>query len=407
MAEFSTIKHKFTTSLNIIDYNTGEEQNYGKCVKAIAIKKSFGDMVFPLYVLNLSITKAQRNYLAKNKFYVSLKIMRCVDDENMVENLSEDSDVPVTDKIICDIILRPFDNSKNVPLYKTTDVDNNEENLENQLVSYDLNCVPKEQLKINNSILNYCYAEANLNEIIINLLSEVYSKDVYFQESSNITRYDSLLIPPMSIIESLKYLQKNYLVYDKHLNIFFEDSKLYIYDMYDTDREFRNGLYVEVKQDNDDDQTKYRSNYIDKNDNLKKYLETNPQIVSVTDTYRYETGEQVVYCSYDDNFNLVTRTYQLDDTGNTGEDKKTRYIWNDDKLKKYEIKNLSGISNYIQLSFSNLDPSLIEPDTFVEIVGGNELINGVYCILGMEEFFASSDYTNFTNSFNVTLGKIK
>ena len=177
--------------------------------------------------------------------------------------------------------------------------------------------------------------------------------------------------------------------------------------MYDANREFRNGLYVEIKQDNDDDQIKYRSNYIDKNDNLKKYLETNPQIISITDTYRYETGEQVIYCSYDDNFNLITRTYQLDDTGNTGEDKKTRYIWNDDKLKKHEIKNLTGISNYIQLSFSNLDPSLIEPDTFIEIIGGNELINGVYCIIGIEEFFSSSDYTNFVNSFNVTLGKIK
>mgnify|MGYP003316219601 CR=1 FL=1 len=69
---FLPVKYKFTTEFSVIDYNTGEYQDFNNCLNGIAIKKNYLNNVYPLYVLSMSVTYKQREYLVSNKFYVAL-----------------------------------------------------------------------------------------------------------------------------------------------------------------------------------------------------------------------------------------------------------------------------------------------------------------------------------------------
>jgi len=404
---FSPIKHNFTIKSTFIDYKTGEAQeSFGDCISSVAIKKNFKSQVFPLYVVSINITKEQREYLAKNKFYLSLKIYTCEETATNTEDGMVESENPTTDKLVHNIILRPFDNTKLIPIIKTSEVSDETEIIKQKYEEYTINCVPKEQLQINNTIINACYEQANLNEIMINMISDVYTKDIYFQESSNITRYNSLLIPPMSLLQALKYLQEYYVIYSQNLNMFFEDSKFYIYDMYNLSRKFNNYFYIDIPEIQDSDQTKYRTNYVDENNNVKVYLENNPLFMSTTDIYRYTSGEKIVFNSYDDNFNLVSRTYNLNETGNTGNDIKTRYKWNENKKQDYETRDLNSVFLHTQHQLRNIDPTYFAPDTMISITGKSEQINGQYALIEMDEYYSTSDYKNFNNTIILNLGRI-
>lgn len=112
-------------------------------------------------------------------------------------------------------------------------------------------CIPLEQLAYNDSIINACYSEANVNEIIINILSQEYKGSVYYQESKNVTRYDSSFIPPMSLIPALRYLNQAYAVYQNNVTPFFDIGRFYMYDIQEDQREFENNLFINVVKSED------------------------------------------------------------------------------------------------------------------------------------------------------------
>lgn len=389
--------HKFTVDCYAV-LDNGDSIDLNNTVNAIAIKKDFLNNIFPLYVLSFNLPDATRLKLIENEFYISLKIYRISISEFNSSDNAETTSSPTTDKIITSILLRPFDNSKIYQKQKTSDVENedSEEVITNQYVSYTLNCVPKEQLRINNSVLNTCYNNANISECVLNLISDVYDKSIYFQESFNKTRYKSLLIPPDGLIASLKFLQENYMIYRYSLNMFFEYDKLYVYDLFDSTREFRNVLNIFVDNDPKSlNQEKYAQNFVDDDENIQKYLDSNPLYFSKKDINGYKYGDRTIISSYDENFNLVTRQYGASDT----EDKKTRVVWNTEQNETFEHAYLNTINAFSQLSLSNFDPTYIEPDTMVIVSGSlQSFINGTYILSGMDIFFSSEDQKTFSNS---------
>ena len=391
--------HKFTVQCTAI-LNNNEEINLDNSVDSIAIKKDFLSNVFPLYVLSLRLPDNDRLKLIKNNFYISLKIFRSTVTDFEIETDVDNVSLPNTDKTIVSILLRPFDNAKLYQHRKESDVDEEEASnaMGGQYVTYTINCIPKEQLTINNSILNYCYSNVNLSEVMINLISDVYNKDIYFQESINNNRYKSILIPQGSLVQSLRFLQDNYILYKHGLNIFFEYNKLYIYDIHDLDREFNNTLSISIEENSSNtDQTKYSRNFIDEKDNIQKFLDNNPIFLSRKDVSNYMLGDRLIVNSYDDNFNLITRTY--DNSSNEPDDKKTRVLWNIENQDIFETNFRTVINEISQLTFNNFDPSLIEPDTLITMSGSSlNYINGRYVLSGMDIYFSSSDKITFANS---------
>ncbi len=397
--------HKFTVECSAV-LASDETIDLNGAVTAIAIKKDFLNNIFPLYVISLSLSDSLRRKLIENEFYLSLKIYRITVTELAVESDVETTSSPTTDKIITSILLRPFDNPKIFQKQKSSDVDDSdsEDVLASQMMSYTINCVPKEQLQINSNILNACYNNSNMSEIVLNLLSEVYTKDTYFQESFNNTRYKSLLIPPGSIVQSLRFLQENYMIYKYNLNMFFEFDRLYLYDIFDLNREFRNSFSINIDSDpTNSDQEKYSHNFVDDNENVQKYLDTNPVFFSKKDISGYKKGNKIIVSSYDDNFNLVTRQYN-DDT--SASDMKTRVIWNKEQAQSFERSYNNRITEISQISLANFDPTYIEPDTMINISGSEQaFINGTYILSGIDVYFSSEDKKTFSNTVSCNLIK--
>ena len=391
--------HKFSIECSAI-FENGDSMDLSSMINAVAVRKNYLSNIFPLYVVSLDLPDIDKLKMMENEFYLSLKIYRITVTELSVTNDVETSSLPDTDKIIVSILLKPFDNSKLYQHQKVSDVDDSDMDdiLTAQKVPYVINCVPKEQLQINNSILNSCYADANLSEVTLNLISDVYTKDIYYQESFNKTRYQSILIPPGGLIQSLKYLQSNFMLYKYNFNMFFEYDKLYVYDIFDLDRPFRNSLNINVDNEaKNADQMRYAQNFVDDDENVQKYLDTNPVFISQKDIGRYKKGNKLIMASYDDNYNLVTRLY--DDGTESPQDKKNRVMWNKEQDQTFEAPYLNDALQISQISFSNFDPTYIEPDTMITISGSAQpYINGTYILSGTDAYYSSEDKKTFSNS---------
>ena len=394
--------HKFTMSVSVINNTTNEYKNLDKSIIAVAIKKNFLAFAFPLYVLNFNITEEDKRYLISNDVDISLSINRYTVDETVSSDQETNTNDPIIDKNIVNIILHPFDKDKSYSIPDTSEVENNEtaNNLDSQKTNYTLNCIPKENLLYNSTITNDCFANANLNEVLLNIISNLYTKNIYLQESKNVTRYDSLLVPPLSLVQAIKYLQDEFSIYDNGINIFFD---LYVYDIKEQSREYKNNFSVNVvKTDETADKTIYQHAQVDENENVRFYLKNNPSYASSRDVFKDMIGSQTVFNSYDDNFNLVTRTYKTDNSID-----KTRYFWNTKKMSYFENSEINKFCQYIQLKLNNIDPTLFEPSTQITVAGSTlEEINGVYSLIGSSIYYSTTDYVNFSEAVVLSLGKL-
>jgi len=60
------------------------------------------------------------------------------------------------------------------------------------------------------------------------------------------------------------------------------------------------------------------------------------------------------------------------------------------------------------LSLTNVDFTLIKPTTKIQINGSsNELLNGIYSILGCEVFLSTQDKKKYNGNISLFIGKIK
>ena len=407
---YSRVSHKYAINAHIINYNTGDSEDYSDYLYGIAIKNDFSDKTFQQYRVLFKITEEQKNYLAQTNFYILLKFSRInalTDDTN--ENNDSDSSDPIIDKELYSITLRPINPNKSIKLRIQTDVENNreEQNAIREMVGFD--CIPKEELVINNSIINECYSNANLMEILINSISSVYTKDLYLEESYNTERYDDLLLPPQGLIPTLKYIHSNYGIYKNSFKVYFTPDKLYIYDIFNDDLSKSNLITIDISayDDADTGNEKYAYVNVDENDNIQKYTNSNLPVLSNKDIIGYGMGDQIVYNSYDDAYNLISRTLNTNNDLNNN-DKKTRYRWNSDIYSEFEQRETKVIYYSTMLSLTNVDFTLIKPTTKIQINGSsNELLNGIYSILGCEVFLSTQDKKKYNGNISLFIGKIK
>src|SRR5574344_1726761 len=393
---YSNVIHKFIIEASVGNEETAEITPYTEAVQSVAIKKNYVTQSFPLYVVTLLLTETQRKYIVQNDVYLILKIYRYTYDENTTNTDVEASATePTTDKVVTTIMLKPFDKVKIVATPNTGEVDENQNDetsiIESKKSSYTLNCIPKDKLMY--------------NDTIINTVSSLYTGPISYQESENVTRYDSILIPPTSLIPALKFLQKNYQIYNNQITVFFDENKLFIYDIYNMSRQMTKSFSVNITpKTNVSDKTIYDHVQADENDNIQIYLPSNPMYVSKYNTYRHSTGGQTIFNTYDDNFNLISRSYSNDESV-----AKTRYYWNNDRLAMFEKTDLTKVFGFISLKLNNIDPSIIDPDTNFSIAGSElpELNNNQLILLGQEIYFSSTDYKNYNDSIIITLGKNK
>jgi hypothetical protein len=76
-------------------------------------------------------------------------------------------------------------------------------------ILYTCNGVPKELIVINEEELNKCFENAEMNDVLVYILSKYnknMEKPIYLEEPTNKEIFDSVLIPPMNLTTTFDFL---------------------------------------------------------------------------------------------------------------------------------------------------------------------------------------------------------
>ena len=145
----------------------------------------------------------------------------------------------------------------------------------------------------------------------------------------------------------------------------------------------------------------YQYYQLDENDDGDIYYRNTPTIGNSEDLQANLIGNEMVATSYDNNFNLVTRNYT-----NEHDYKKVRYYWNNKKTKVAELGILSQFTQTTSLTFGNIDDSLFEPSTRIQINGSSySSANGPYSIIFKYFVYSSSNFKTYTNTVSLYISK--
>ena len=398
---FLTQNHKFSIALTAS--NQVSTIVLTKYVDEINIKCDYLKSVYPIFVVNMSIPESSLNILRDQKLDLFLRIFRNITEESEDEETGLEE--MVADKIIFETTLQMFDNPV-ITKYTKQDEEETEESEEDsdntaeQFFKYQVSAIPTDDLKFNNNIINDIFEDSTVSEALVSVLSNNFSGEIYLQEPTNTKKYNHIIIPPMNFIPAIKYLQEYYSAYDNDINIFFDNKKMFIYDARNKEIDSENTLTIEVKPKNDNSDTlNYTIPYIDDKENVLIYLSNEP-VYSVTADFKNNMiGGTTIYNSYDDNYNLVSRSYSENDS------EKVRVFWNSQRDSRYETSNNNMIDRLTQITILNCDPTLFQPSTLYKINSTLDYMDGEYRIVSkFIKFYNSSE--KFLCSTNLSLVKI-
>lgn len=392
----TNINHNYSVEFSIIQPD-GTYIVVPDSVTSIHIKKNFVDEIFPLFVLDLSLYIENLKTLVEEDCKVSLTINRF----NKYDDANSDSTDYTYDKQCLSTVLRIYDKRYIDIDSFTSDADNDtEETTETRKINYQINCLIDDISAVNDEILTDVYCNADISSIIVNLLSNVYNKDVYIQQSDNLVRYTNVVVPPMNINNALNFLADKYGIYNGTLNKFFDSTCLYIYDINNNAIQDKSYTINVLTSKQNTDSEVYSTYRMDDSENVVLYTRTSPSVVFNTNVDDYENGSNIVINRYDENIQLSTTSNVIDNTSS-----KTRYYWNTGKYETVDniINNITAIGSSV---ISNVDFSLFEPNTKVIINGSpDDNINGYYEILSAITEISTSDYNTYISATKITFGK--
>jgi hypothetical protein len=99
---FKEATNKFTVQFSIINKTTGEAKEPDKALSAIAIKKDYAQNVYPLYVLTLSLTETDRQYIVKNDVYFQVRVYKYDIDQDINKSAEQQTQAPTITGTVLD-----------------------------------------------------------------------------------------------------------------------------------------------------------------------------------------------------------------------------------------------------------------------------------------------------------------
>ena len=398
---------KFLIEATLIDRTNDTTLDISKFIKALNVKKDYLANSFPLFVIDIMTTEQVRDIMRDNDVSVNIKVNKYIDIDN---EFSEDSsEQPIIDEQIINTTIRIYDKPYVSSSTYTEDEDENSDSISEtmQVIPYQLVGIPEELIEKNNILINQIYENAKMNDIIVNIVSQVEKKEIFLDNSDNNEREESLLIPPYNVVYAIKHLQDTYGVYNSPIGIFFDLDKTYVYKMFNNTRQHVNTFEVLTLDANDTtDDNKIITPMIDDDDNVKLYLKNTPSYISNLKINTDVLGETTVFNSYDYDHNLIKRVYNNDDETNG----KTRYFWNTLQTKLFEEKFINETKQYsegIGIPLTNINPNYFGIDTLYKLSTDTNYANGEYELIENSFSIYTDDYEHYNLMMYLKLSKIK
>jgi hypothetical protein len=401
---YETRIEKFLVEATILDVPGSDSVDISKYITDINVRKSFASSSFPLVVVNFMTTEQYRDIMQNNDVSIRLKVSKYTDIDS--ESAEGDSAVSVED-VVFDTVVRSY----NKPFAST--MTRKEEGGEGdtsqvettQLFPYQIVGIPQELIEKNATVINEVYQDARMDDILVNILSRVEGGRVFVDPSDNVDRIQSLIIPPMNVVPAIKYLQEVYGVYDAGLSLFFDFDGAYLTRLFSAQREYGNSLeIITVAPSDNDADSRYTSNQIDEDGNVRLRLNVPPPFVSNEKINIDSVCKTTVFNSYEFNFNPVKRVYEQD-----SQTSKTRYFWNGYQNRISErsyVNETLRASNAIMVTMKNISPSYFRQDTLYRVESDKGYVSGEYNLLELSfSIFTRGDYRTYESMLSLKLSR--
>ncbi len=403
---FSNRVEKFFIEATLLDLTNNDSTNISEFIKDLSVKKSFFDNSFPLVVINMMTTETFRDKMRDNDISINLKVSKYI-DVNQDDNQDEES--IVIDEVVFQTTIKEYQKPYVGTASRREDeeVDSGDSQRDAvKLFPYQIIGIPEELVNKNNIVINEVYENTKMDDILVNIISKVESSRIFIDPSDNNDFEDSLIIPPLNIVPSLKYLNDIYGIYDSPMGVFFDFDGTYLFKLNKNDRATTNSLEIVVTpSDNIDADMKYTTPEFDENGNVRLNLKVTPPFLSAEKINMNIMGQTAVFTSYDYNFDTVRRIYE-----NQTDNNKLRYFWNTYQNKLAEEQYLNSIkqtSMVTMINMNNISPTYFNIDTLYTIRSKDAYANGNFSLVEINYSFFSNDFVHYNSVVSLKLAKIK
>lgn len=214
-------------------------------VTSISIEHDYDNDYFP--IINLSVNLKPKVYfkILKNKLDVKFRLRV----QKFISNKDDNNFNFVTD-IINDIFSvfidenTPFIDEK---LYDTTKAtEGTETNLQDVNQNYTFFIFKEKDLSQTKNLINNVISEASMTDVITYIISTSGFNKVLMTKLENKNSYKQIIIPPMTLLGSLNYLEEQYGFYSTGALIFFDYDCAYIIDSSPKCSTYRIGEYKQT-----------------------------------------------------------------------------------------------------------------------------------------------------------------
>ena len=389
----------------LLNNDDGSSIDVSKNVKNIMIKKDYINNVFPLFVINMTLTELERDMIRDNNTDISLSIY----SGNDMVKASDDDDSHLSNSVL-NTVIRIYDKQFTTDSASSdeneddTDESTGTENAPN--IFYSVSGVPKDIIDSNKGHINSIYDNCKVATAALNIVSDMsIQKNIYFDSADlSSESYKYILIPPQTPISALSYLDDNYKLYNYGaLNVFYDTNNIYLYNMNNPNRVFNKMVLYKELDNQSTNNAKRRIEFDDDNQRLICYTDSTPTFIDTSKISNYDVGTTRTFYSYDDVFDIVSRNGGKQDDDFS----MNRYFWNPGRKQLFEdsFGSLTSTDSLIPLVLGNVDMDFFAPDTIVMIESKYDKISGSYIVGSVSSMLSNVGEDVFNST--VSLGLIK
>lgn len=401
---YTTRVEKFLVEASVLGIPNSDSLDVSRYVTDINVRKDYSQSSFPLVVVNFMITEQYKEIIQNNDVSIRIRVSKFTDIDD--EAQEGDSSV-VVDDVVFDTVIRSYTKPFTSTMSRKEEANEASGNQTDsvQLIPYQIVGIPDDLIQKNSVVINEVYEDAKMDDILVNLLSRVESGRIFVDPSDNVDRQRSLIVPPMNLVPAIKYLQEVYGVYDAGMSLFFDFGGTFLTKLFARQRQYSNALEVVTVAPNDNStDSRYTSNQIDDDGNVRLQMNVPPAFVSNEKINLDYVGQTTVFNSYDFNYNPVRRLYERDGGGG-----KTRYFWNSFQNRLTELSYVNetlSTAQAMMVVLKNISPSYFRQDTLYKVNSDRTYVNGEYNLLEQSfSIFTRGDYRVYESTVSLKLSK--
>lgn len=399
---YEVLNQGFYVSANLL-FDNGESEDITSSIIDVMVRKRFLQDAFPLYVIDLQTTENIRNSIRDRECSIALRISYY----NIVssENTDGGGENTPEEEVIVDDIIRLYEKPFVTTASKKDDDSDNDsdENPQKEapFIYYRVSGVPESLIVKNRNIINRIYSNTKIINPIVNILSE-FGKKMYIQQVDNNEKYRSILIPPLTSIAAIRYLDETYDIYNDGYILFLDSSKVYLLSPFTSNIQYTNAFNITIKSvESTAGNIENGKILFDKENNDYKFSFNN--VPTFTDNKKIisdSVGSYTVFYSYDDNFNLNKRSVSNDESFD-----KIRYFWNSNGKKATEDSIFNTRTIGFNVNLVNINPEIFTPLTRVSVESEYNNVAGEYTIGSVSYMFKTEGENRFRCYLDLSLVK--